>query len=249
MKKKVTGRQIIQQELKISALLPEINLLSLEKEGFQESHLDNGNAIDEESSNTLTKVEVKIKSSKMYEGHHLIFLSIQHKAVDENLKYLVNFARRHGTTIKPTPTIELGLPTSKFLSKKLDKNQSDEIKTLTEVNNSDSTDEKLSKDFQLKRKLDDYTEKKRGKHISILIKGCYLTILLILTLYLGITFFMRCNYMEKTKIRYRTIELMADTLYQSAQVNLYNNRIWCVLSSHYFRTRHVSFAPMAVAVT
>ena len=55
--------------------------------------------------------------------------------------------------------------------------------------------------------------------------------------------------MQKTKDDYRTIEVMADTLYQSAQVNLYNNKIWCVQSYHYFGTRHTAWTPMATAVT
>ena len=55
--------------------------------------------------------------------------------------------------------------------------------------------------------------------------------------------------MDQIKGNYITMELMADTLYQEAQVNLYNNKIWCVKSSHYFATRHTSWVPMATAVS
>ena len=46
IKKKVTGKQIMQEELKLLALLPEINLNLFEKQEYQDSHLEIGNLED-----------------------------------------------------------------------------------------------------------------------------------------------------------------------------------------------------------
>ena len=42
---------------------------------------------------------------------------------------------------------------------------------------------------------------------------------------------------------------MTETLYSIAQVNLYNNQIWCVASFHYFPTRFTAYGLLATAVT
>lgn len=47
---------------------------------------------------------------------------------------------------------------------------------------------------------------------------------------------------------YGTMKIFADIPYHQAQISLYNNRIWCVLSYHYFETRFASFQPLSVAV-
>ena len=41
---------------------------------------------------------------------------------------------------------------------------------------------------------------------------------------------------------------MADIPYQEAQVNLYINKIWCVISYHFFSSRFQYFAPLAVSL-
>jgi hypothetical protein len=47
---------------------------------------------------------------------------------------------------------------------------------------------------------------------------------------------------------YDTMQMMSDMPYQEAQINLYTNQIWCVLSYHYFATRFAAFGPLRNAV-
>ena len=84
VKKKVTGKQIIQDELKLSNLLPEINLSLFKDQPFQDSQLEVGNLSGEEFIGQEDfVVRVRVLRTKVYSGRQLIFLSVTEKQLNQ----------------------------------------------------------------------------------------------------------------------------------------------------------------------
>lgn len=78
MNYKINPKQVVQEEVRIGALMPEANLDLLEKEGSIVTVLEVGNMADEEGADLeLTKqVKLELKGTKWYQGVKISFLSV-----------------------------------------------------------------------------------------------------------------------------------------------------------------------------
>jgi len=74
---------------------------------------------------------------------------------------------------------------------------------------------------------------------------CYVVIFLCLSVYLAMTYVVRNDYYTKAESMYGTMGLLSDIPYHQARVSFFNNRIWCVLSYHYFDTHTTAYQPLS----
>ena len=78
MNNKLSSKQVVQEEIRLNALIPEINIELLQKLGVQNTLLSVGNMAGEEGIQIemTKKVRLKLKSTKIYNGIKIGILSI-----------------------------------------------------------------------------------------------------------------------------------------------------------------------------
>lgn len=88
---KITGKQILQEEVRLASILPEITLDQLETNAEMVTFLEVGSSIDEyQTKQTQKSVKVSFKNFKIYDGDTLGFLQIadldREEQAQKNLK-------------------------------------------------------------------------------------------------------------------------------------------------------------------
>jgi len=101
LRHKVSGKQVVTEEVRISSLFPELNMARLEREGSQDSLLEVEHLCEEENASSVNlEVTVELRRVKLYEGRKLTFLSIIDKLQGSSHKFVNNF-QKNGRKYKP----------------------------------------------------------------------------------------------------------------------------------------------------
>lgn len=79
--------------------------------------------------------------------------------------------------------------------------------------------------------------------MPLLIISCYLLVIICAGLYFGLIFSYSDLYLKKAEEMYGKMQLMSDIPYLEGEINLYTNRIWCVLTYHYLTKEHTVHHP------
>jgi hypothetical protein len=77
----------------------------------------------------------------------------------------------------------------------------------------------------------------------LIIISCYLLVIICAGLYFGLIFSYSDLYLKKAEEMYGKMQLMSDIPYLEGEINLYTNRIWCVLTYHYLTKDPFQYTP------
>ncbi len=79
--------------------------------------------------------------------------------------------------------------------------------------------------------------------MPLLIISCYLLVIICVGLYFGLIFSYSDLYLKKAEEMYGKMQLMSDIPYFEGEINLYTNRIWCLISYHYLTKDPFQYTP------
>jgi PAS domain S-box-containing protein len=122
MNKRLTGKQVAQEEIRLAVLAPELNMELLEKELEQETLLEVGSSLEEEGDlEVQKKIRVHLKKLKIYEGVKLGFLEIvdlshfqtaNKKLLTDISSKIANLATKHQLRQQRSDSLERSMETA-----------------------------------------------------------------------------------------------------------------------------------------
>jgi hypothetical protein len=65
----------------------------------------------------------------------------------------------------------------------------------------------------------------------------------LVTSFLAFILFLSGNYLSKAEYHYSQMHLLSEIPYEEAKINLYTNRMWCLIDRWFIGTEYLEFVP------